>query len=197
MKKIIIIITFFLIITSIVFSGCFESPDEPDKKKGINTNLDDNDREIRKVNLTMYEYFEDQKFDTDLYTYFHLYQKSLIDGDTLFMQSNISTIEYDPASDQTNISFSEYKWISGTSHGFSARYRFEGDITDNFKKDDKVVITVTIKRVVFSGNGFDFDMEIFKEQWVNENYFNTRFSNIIDYQKGFKLLPASVIEKVE
>jgi len=182
MKKQFVIICIFFMMFIVGFSGCFESTDDSDEE---------NNGQVTNVTMTMQEYAEDQKLDTDYNSYYTQYQESIDEGDTLYIQGNISIINYDLARNQTNITICEQVGYTA----YCETFRFEGNITNDFKKDDEIIITVTIKHVVFTDDGFDYDMEIFEEQWANESYFNSQVDIFSDYQNGFKPMPSNLIEK--
>jgi len=144
------------------------------------------------VTMNMQEYAADQKFNTDLSSYYTQYQVSLNEGDILHIRDNISIIKYDSTRDQTNITLC--RQVGGTA--YCETFRFEGNLTNDFQKNDEVIITVTIKHVVFADDDFDYDMEIFEEQWESEEYFNTHVDVFTGYYKGFKPMASSVIEKI-
>ena len=144
------------------------------------------------ITMNMQEYSDDQDFSTDWTSYYTQYQELVDDGDTLHIRDNISIIKYDSSGDRTNITLC--RQVGNTA--YCETFRFEGNITNDFQKDDEVIISVTIKRVIFTDDGFDYDMEIFEEQWESAEYFNTRVDDFTGYYKGFKPMNPNVIEKI-
>ncbi len=109
--------------------------------------------------------------------------KSVDDGDKLAIQDIIFKINYDYIYNKTIVLF---VWDEGNESD-SMFFEFEGDITDSFFIDDQVKITVKIKHVIFSYQDVIHDMELYEEQWINAEYFNTN---------RYKPLPASSITKI-
>jgi len=109
--------------------------------------------------------------------------KSLNDGDALIIQDTIFRIKYDYFFNKTIILF---LWDQENSSD-PIEFEFEGNITGSYFIDDQVKITVKIKHVIFSYQDVPYDMELFEEQWVNEEYFNSN---------RYKPLPSNCITKV-
>jgi len=144
------------------------------------------------VTMTIKEYLDDQMEEYDWSDYYTRLQETLDDGDTLNIQDYISQINYISEDDKTSITFCHQEGYSSYCDSFY----FEGDITDQYEKDDEVRITAHIKHVTFSDSGFDYDMEIFEEQWESVSYFNSRVNHFTEYQDGLKAMSSSVIEKL-
>jgi len=108
--------------------------------------------------------------------------KSLNDGDTLIVQDTNFKIFFDFVFNETKLIF---VWDGGDSNN-SLEFEFEGNITGSYSSFDQVKITVKIKHVKFSFRNINYDLELFEEQWVNEEYY---------VQNGTKPLPPSCITK--
>ena len=140
--------------------------------------------------MTAREHFEDRA----IILYFSnvkIFYKSLNAGDTIIIQDNISNLSYDEILNTTSVSF-EWNEYGATE---SLDLLFEGNITSQYIIGDRVNITVTLIRVELTYEGVNYDLEIFAENWVNEDYFkeNIRGSEIT---QGLKLLSQNLIEKV-
>jgi len=163
--KITIIIASILLM-AIFFSGCTE-----DKTKE-NT-----------VTMSAKELYDDIDVNNTENRYYYNY-KSLNDGDTLILQDTIKKIDYYAETNSTRVTF---EWTDGT---YSPP--FQGNITSMFSIGDKVKITVHIKHVQFSNNTRSFDLELFEEQWVSQEYF---LANIFPFG-GLIALNQGLIEKI-
>lgn len=139
--------------------------------------------------MTAKEHNDDISVDIDEGDGFSLLYNSLGDGDLLIILDTISDIYYDISTDITTVKF---EWIeeNETDH---LDILFEGDIINSYQPGDEVKISVTIKYVTFSYKDFNFEMEIYEEQWESEDYYR---SNVDSGGDGFKPLPQSCIEKV-
>jgi hypothetical protein len=174
MKKTKFLIPSLCLIISILICGC------------INNNTNDN-ISPKTVVMTAREFSDDMKqFETNSSVSFDF--TSLQGGDTLIVEDTISETAYDQSENATAVKF---KWQSGERENTSINFVFKGNITGEYKKSDEVNITLHIKHVVFSNATKKFDLEIFEEQWVSEDYFLKN----IDYYP-FKLLPISCIKKI-
>lgn len=167
MKKVTIaVLIIFCFITAIFICGCSEQ----------------NNNTGKTVTMTAKEHLEDIEtiYGTDeITTNFN----SLDEGDTLIIQDTILNINYDDAADRTIIVFVSTEGELSDS----MKFEFEGKLTDSFYNDEQVRITVKIKHVVFSYQNISYDMELYEEQWVSEEYFNS-------YR--YKPLPQSCITKI-
>ena len=144
------------------------------------------------ITMTTREYYEDQETDFDWTSYYTQLQNSLEDGDTLNIQDTVSLIKYWFEDDKTSITFTWQEGYNATSISFY----FEGNITNEFNVDDEVKITVNIKHVTFSAIGYDWDMDLFEEQWVSEEYFSSHVDHWTNFENGLKPMSQSVIEKI-
>ena len=126
---------------------------------------------------------------------FSMLYTSLEDGDTLVIQYIITKIEYDSETDVTTISFEWSKIEDGGTLTTSVHFQFEGDISQDFSVFDSINITVHIKHVKFSVNGFEYNLEIFEEQWENEEYFSENVPNFLLIHQGLKPLSPESIKK--
>lgn len=109
--------------------------------------------------------------------------KSVDDGDKLAIQDTIFKISYDYIYNKTIVLF---VW-GEEDESDSMFFEFEGNITDSFFIGDQVKITVKIKHVIFSYQDVTYDMELYEEQWVSEEYYNSN---------RYKPLPVSCIVKI-
>jgi hypothetical protein len=168
MKKVTIaILIIFCFTTAIFICGCSEQ---------------DNNTKGKTVTMTAKEHLDDIEtiYATDEITKNF---NSLDEGDTLIIQDTILNINYDDATDRTIIVFVSTEGDLSDS----MKFEFEGKLTDSFYNDEQVRITVKIKHVVFSYQNISYDMELYEEQWVSEEYFNS-------YR--YKPLPQSCITKI-
>jgi len=176
MEKIKSLILGICLITVILICGC------------IKNNNNNYNNSPKTVVMTARELSDDMnQFETNSSVFFNL--TSLQGGDTLIVHDTISETTYDP---DENASVVIFKWQSAERQNTSINFIFQGNITSEYKKSDEVNITLHIKHVVFSNATTKFDLEIFEEQWVSEDYF---LKNISYYP--FKLLPISCIKKVD
>jgi len=167
MKKAILLLGILCFIILIFICGCSEQNNNPG---------------ITRITMTAKELNNDMETiqgpDNVTINY-----KSLNDGDTLIIQDAIFKINYDYVFNKTIILF---VWDEGNLSD-SMIFEFEGNITGSYFNDDQVKITVKIKHVIFSYQNVSHDMELFEEQWVNEEYFNSN---------RYKPLPQSCITKI-
>ena len=113
---------------------------------------------------------------------------SLNDGDLIIIKDVIDIIFHDQKMDATLVSF---EWTeNGTSN--LLEFMFKGDLTPIFSLGDEVKISVTIKYVNFTYNELNYEMEIYNEQWVSEDFFKTDLETGGD---GFRPLPQNIIKK--
>lgn len=93
------------------------------------------------------------------------YYDSVDEGDTLVIVDYVTEIYYWAEKDKTRID------LSDPTVGFY----FNGNVENSYDVGDEVRVTVTIKHVELSytsnGRTLNYDVEIFEEQWVNEQYF--------------------------
>ena len=174
MKKLIITIITLFISLLIFFSGCL--------------NLGGNDDEKNGIIITAREHNEDIK-ETHTNNSFSKLYNSLKDGDLIKIKDIIDSIFYDPKMDVTLVSF---EWTENQTSNF-LEIMFEEDLSAIFSLGDEVEISVTIKYVNFKHNDFNYEMEIFNEQWVSEEFFKT---DLESGGNGFIPLPQKSIKKL-
>ena len=168
MKKVTItILVIFCFITTIFICGCTEQNNNTTGKT-VTMNAKEHLDDIETI-------YDNDKITTNF--------KSLDEGDTLEIQDTIFNINYDDTIDRTIILFVSTEGDSSNS----MKFEFEGKMTDSFFNDEQVKITVKIKHVIFSYQNISYDMELFEEQWVSKEYFNS-------YR--YKPLPQSCITKI-
>ena len=155
---------------------------------GIQVDQDDPDIKIPIV-MTAQQHNNDIPLDTDWSDGYSLLYNTLENGDLLIIEDVINEIFYSNDEDATIIIF---RWVVNEESDY-LDLTFEGDLTDSFEMGDKVSISVTIKYVMFSYEEFNFEMEIYKEQWVSEEYFR---ENVDSGADGFKPLPENIISKL-
>lgn len=155
---------------------------------GIQVDQDDLDVKIPVI-MTAEEHNNDIPVDQDWSDGYSLLYNTLENGDLLIIEDVINDILYQSDEDVTIIFF---RWIEN-DEGDYLDLTFEGDLTDSFDMGDKVSVSVAIKYVTFSYKGFNFEMEIYKEQWVSEEYFRDDADSGGD---GFKPLPETIIDKL-
>ena len=165
----------------ILFSGCVEFGTEVQDDRGKITG------EI--VVMTAKEHNEDIILDMDWSDGYSILYDSLDDGDSLIIQDKISDILYDDIDD---VSIVFFRWVEGDSIDYLS-LAFEGDITKTYKTGDTVEISLTIKYVNFYYEELNFELEIYQEQWENEEYFKNDADSGGD---GFKPLPQNCIKVV-
>jgi hypothetical protein len=141
--------------------------------------------------MTAREHYEDRRV-VIYFSNIRIFYNISNDGDTIIIQDYISNISYDEISNTTTISF---KWDDyGTIR--LLYFLFEGDITNIFNIGDNVNITVTLKRVTFSYEGVNYDLELYAESWENQDYFEGNFINPSDIYQSLKPLSSDLIEKI-
>lgn len=168
-----------LLITVVGLSGCTEQEENGTEGNGGTTT----------VTMTAKE-FHDDMISGPSETGFSVLYNSLKDGDTLIIQDSISEINYDSNTNATTVTF---KWSEPTT---SRHFQFDGDITQDYLVGGGVSITVHIKHITISIDYFEYDLEIFEEQWISEDYFSENVPNFFLIIQGFKPLPQSCISKV-
>lgn len=183
MKKAILVAGIVCLILVLFICGCTEQ-----KENGTGGSSTTG----KTVTMTAEEWQNDADIDINQETepyYAKILSKSLDEGDTLIIQDTISEISYNSSTDITTITF--------TTSGDPYKREFEGDLTVSFQAGDEVKITVTIKHVEFTYESvigtMDFDMEVFEEIWVSEEYYKTKSDA---GELGYKSLPQSCIAKV-
>ena len=174
MKKLVVSIIMLFIFLLIFFSGCL--------------NPGGNDDEKNAIIMTAREHNEDITIDTHTNNSFSKLYTSLNDGDLLIIKDIIDIISYDSKMDATLVLF---EWIEEGKSMF-LEIIFEGDLTPIFSLGDEVEISVTIKYVNFTYNELNYEMEIYNEQWVSEDFFKTDLETGGD---GFRPLPQNIIKK--
>ncbi len=173
MKKLVVSIITLFISLLIFFSGCL--------------NLGENDDEKNAIIMTAREHNEDITIDTNTNNSFSKLYNSLNDGDLIIIKDVIDSIFYNQKRDATLVSF---EWTeNGTSN--LLEIIFEGDLTPIYFLGDEVEISVTIKYVNFKHNEFNYEMEIYDEQWVSEEFFKT---DLEAGGEGFIPLPQNIIK---
>jgi hypothetical protein len=175
-KKYLIIIIIILL-SLFLFTGCIE----------FGADIKDSDiKKPKTLTMTAQEHNNDILLDMDLSDDYSLLYNSLNDKDTLIIIDTIDEIIFDSNYNTTKIIFS---WDTEEGADYLELF-FEGNILDSYKIGNEVEITVRIKYVTFTYENFDFKMEIYEEQWVNEEYFK---SNVGSGGNGFKPLPPNCI----
>jgi len=174
MKKGVFVLSIIILMLLLFTCGC--------------TQQDDSENGGKTVTMTARELQNDVSSDTDWSTYYTMLYTSLDDGDSLIIQDTVSNISYNLDTDTTTLTF---EWIEDGENNSLALY-FEGDITITYQPGDKVKISVKIEYVKFSYEDFNFELEIYEEQWVSKEYFK---SNMDSGGEGIKPLPQSSIEK--
>jgi hypothetical protein len=174
MKKLVAIIAMFTLF-SLVLSGC--TTDDSNNSNSEEKNDDSNSWDIGNANImTVIELLDDldayYEINPDGISEKYIDYKSLKEGDVLIIKDEIVKIEYSSVKDITEIYFKRY---TGEYSEFDKSncfvFDFTGDITNSFEVGDMVMIKLTIKHVTFSSDTTEYDMELFKEQWVDSNYY--------------------------
>jgi hypothetical protein len=176
LKKSIVSTILLTIILIVFFSGCLD----------LGGNGDDNNQNA--VIMTAREHINDLTLKTDIEGGYSLLYDSLENGDKLIIKDTISDIFYDEKIDETKITFG---WTEDGEQQFLELF-FEGDLTETYSHVDEVEITVTIKYVNITFAGFIFEMEIYEEQWISEEFFRTDAEAGGD---GLNPLPKNSIKK--
>jgi len=112
--------------------------------------------------------------------------ESLQDGNKVIIIDKIDYIQYMDHLDATNIEFKVNTTASAGGHISSITFDFTDDITDNYKINDLVKITFTIKHVTFSYNNWTYDCEVYLDGWDQDEYIKNNF---------FQILPKSCITR--
>lgn len=105
--------------------------------------------------------------------------ESLQDGNKVIIIDIIDYIQYMDNLDATNIEFNVNTSASAGGHISSVTFDFAGDITENYKINDKVKITFTIKHVIFSYNNWTYDCEVYLDGWDQDKYIKNNFYQIL------------------
>jgi hypothetical protein len=137
------------------------------------------------------EYYEDKSVVL-YYSNINIFYNSSNQGDIIIIQDNISNLYYDEISNTTTISFN---WDKNGSIG-NLYFLFEGDITNSYKIGDKVNITVTLIRVNFTHKNINYDLELYAESWISEEYFKENLIKPSDISKALRPLKPHQIEKL-
>ena len=119
------------------------------------------------ITMTMEEFIEgyEQSVENDNKKMSYLH-KSLNHGDTLIINDTANDVSYNESSNYTMIDF---ETLVGTP------LTIDGDITDTFKKGDRVELTLQIIKVIFTKQYvytdeiWTFEQETFKEGWDSKN----------------------------
>ena len=121
-----------------------------------------------------------------------LIYKNLSDGDRIIIRDNISIITYFEERNETTIAFS---WYEEMYKEHIIYFHFKGNITDRYKVGDEIEIPLTLKHVHIETNSTIYDIDVFEEQWVSEEYFAKNVHSILIYG-GLKAMDPSIIKKV-
>ena len=141
--------------------------------------------------MTAREHNEDRAF-VIYFSNIKTFYNSSNAGDTIIIQDTISSLSYDAISKTTTLSF---EWVDSGS--IKALYLlFEGDITNQYIAGDRVNITVTLKRVTFSYEDVNYDLEVYAESWVSEEYFKENVISATEIAQAYKPLSSNLIEKL-
>lgn len=114
------------------------------------------------------------------------------EGDIIIIKDSISNLIYDKISNITTISFV----LDETGSLGTLYFLFEGDITNQYSAGDQVDITVTIKRVSFSYENVNYDLEIYTESWKGEEFFKENIISALDITHALKPLSSNQIGKI-
>jgi hypothetical protein len=177
MKKLIVSIITLIISLLIFFSGCLNLGGNDDEKNPQNA-----------VIMTAREHNEDITIKTHTNNSYSKLYNTLNDGDLLIIKDIIDIISYDNKMDATLVLF---EWREDGNSSF-LEIIFDGDLTPICSLGDEVEISVTIKYVNFTYEELNYEMEIYNEQWVSEEFFKTDLEVGRD---GFKPLPQNIIKK--
>lgn len=177
MKKAILTLGMICFMLVVFISGCTQQ-----SNKGNNVSTTG-----KTLTMTAKEFNDDASVKIGD-TYFTIACNSLEDGDTLILQDTITNISYDSVTNSTMVKF---EWTNGIA-SFSTNLAFEGNITGSYIVGDNVNITQKIKHVTFSYQNLAYDIELFEDQWVSEEYFTSHVTT----GNQLKPLPQSCIIKV-
>lgn len=169
----------------ISFSRCTEkNKDQP------NENGNGNGATGNTFTMNAEELLNDMNIETDYATYMKTDFISMQEVDSLIFMDAISEIQYLTDVDATEIVFTikigETEWKS-------TRFFFMGNITDSYKVGDFVRITVTITHATFTIDGMDVDIEIYKETWLDFDYYQSHRTTSTG---GFYPMPTGTITKI-
>lgn len=155
-----ILTTLFIIVT--LTCGCLQIQDQNIKTMSAQQFSDGIER----------EYNNTEKF-------FRINFKLLNEGDIVVIRDIIDDINYLSDSNTTKIEF-KVNTTSPTGEQIETiEFEFIGDITDSYKKNDAINITCTIKHVIFSYEGWNFNCEVFKEGWDQNYYIDNSFLQLL------------------
>lgn len=122
-----------------------------------------------------------------------LIYKNLSDGDRIIIRDNISIITYFEERNETTIAFSWYEDMY-TEH--IIYFHFKGNITDRYKVGDEIEIPLTLKHIHIETNSTIYNIDVFEEQWVSEEYFVNNVHSFL-IEEGLKAMDPSIIKKVD
>jgi len=163
MKKQILIIGLCCVLIIGTLSGCVDNQ---------NGNVNDGGTTGNTITMNAEELMADISYDSDENSITLLFI-SLEDGDTLILQDTIDSITYDSVADSTDIRFT---LLSGEGIGSELSFTFIGDITEAYHISDEVKITLHVIHKTFFHSDNNYDIELFEEQWVDEDTLIT-FAN--------------------
>lgn len=183
MEKNNLIILLIILIGIFLISGCAENNNEN------NTN----ELYTKTVYMDAQELVDDFIFTTKIsggkmqwiYNY-----KTLNEGDTLILTDQICNITYQSFMyNATIIHFDVENYSKMGVNASEVSFFFEGNLIDEYFIGDTVTIIVTIKHIIYTNetNGMSLDMEVFEENWDEDNFIQNFFSQI---------LPRSCISKI-
>jgi len=170
MKKEIFMVSMFCLILVLFTCGCTQQ-----ENGGTNSGTTTG----KTYTMTAKEVEIDMITESDYSTYMIFLYATLEDGDTLIIHDTIDNISYVSETDITKVTFDTSEDGDMSS---SLNYPFEGDITSSYQVGDEVKITVTIKYVhetyEFLGSPWDFEIELFEENWTNMHDFINNYSGL-------------------
>jgi hypothetical protein len=118
----------------------------------------------------VYNLSEDYNFTTNTYILDFLPFK---EGDRVVVQDIIDYIYYVSDEDYTAIEFDiESENFAGENIS-SFEFDILGDITNTYRVDDEIKITFTIKHVTFSDDEINYDLEVYKEAWNQDDFLRS------------------------
>ncbi len=175
-----------ILLISLCIPGCLQEDNSKnnnsieDKNKDIIVN-----QSLNAIRLTARELSSkiNENLNDSNYT---IYFETLNEKDKIIIVDTIDDIYY--LNGNTSISFEFEKNKNGIEE---YNFIFENNLTDEYKIGDKVEINLTLKHVIFNDTNYNFDLEIFEQQWENNEYFIEKFY----YTNPYKALPRSIIKK--
>jgi len=127
---------------------------------------DDDDNGCEGIRFTAQELFDTYTYDAGAGSFNDDFL-TLSDGDAFCIEGAIDYIEYNQEHDATYFFFD---YVLG-EYTYPRAITVSGDITDEYSAGDNVLVSLHIKHVDTRVVNYEYDIEMFAENWVDEQYF--------------------------